>query len=59
MVYNKMVSSLRGRINGVEGWEAGELEGKNKRGGGGGGGGQEQVCYEFITHLSLSPRGPL
>ncbi len=38
MVYNKMVSSLRGSIKGVEGWENGELEGENKRGGGGVGG---------------------
>ncbi len=48
MVYNERVSSLRGRIKGLEGWEGGELEGENKRGGGGGGGvwGQEQVRYE-------------
>ncbi len=52
----KRVRSLRGKIKGVEGWEGGELERENKRGGGGGGvGGQEQVRYEFITHLFVSP----
>ncbi len=59
MVYNRKVMSLRGRIKGVEGWEGGELEGEKRRGGGWWGEGQEQMCYEFIMHLFLSPRGPL
>ncbi len=59
MVYNTRVRSLRGSIKGVEGWEGGELEGKKKSGRGGGGGRQEQVRFEFITHLFLSTRDPL
>jgi hypothetical protein len=47
MVCNKTVGSLRGRVKGVEGWKGGGL------------GGKEQVRYEFITHLFLSPRGLL
>ncbi len=39
------MGSWRGRIRGVEV--------------GGGVGGHEQVRYEFITYLFLSPRGPL
>ncbi len=47
-------------MKGVKGWKGRELEGENKRGGGGGEvGGQEQVLYEFITHLFLYPRGLL
>jgi hypothetical protein len=60
MFYYMRVRSLRGRINGVEGLEGGELEGEIRGVEvGREGGDRNRGVMNSLTHLFLSPRGPL